>query len=144
MRYLHTMVRVRDLDASLRFYCDGLGLRESRRKENAAGRYTLVFLAASESPDAELELTWNWPAAGGSAEDYGSARNFGHLAFRVDDIHALCAHLQAMGITINRPPRDGHMAFVRSPDLVSIELLQKGDPLPPREPWVSMPNTGTW
>lgn len=144
MRYLHTMVRVRDLDASLRFYCEGLGLRESRRRENAAGRYTLVFLAAPESPDAELELTWNWPAEDGGTEDYGSARNFGHLAFRVDDIHALCAHLQAMGVTINRPPRDGHMAFVRSPDLVSIELLQRGDPLPPREPWTSMPNTGTW
>jgi lactoylglutathione lyase len=144
MRYLHTMVRVRDLDASLRFYCDGLGLRETRRQENPAGRYTLVFLAAPESPGAEIELTWNWPAEDGSTEDYGSARNFGHLAFRVDDIHALCAHLQAMGITINRPPRDGHMAFVRSPDLVSIELLQAGDPLPPREPWVSMPNTGTW
>ena len=144
MRYLHTMVRVRDLDASLRFYCDGLGLRESRRQENPAGRYTLVFLAAPESPGAEIELTWNWPGEDGSTEDYGSARNFGHLAFRVDDIHALCAHLQAMGITINRPPRDGHMAFVRSPDLVSIELLQAGDPLPPREPWVSMPNTGTW
>lgn len=144
MRYLHTMVRVRDLDASLRFYCEGLGLRETRRTDNAAGRYTLVFLAADETPDAEIELTWNWPLEDGSTEDYGSARNFGHLAFRVDDIHALCAHLQAMGITISRPPRDGHMAFVRSPDLVSIELLQKGDPLPPREPWVSMPNTGTW
>ena len=144
MRYLHTMVRVRDLDASLRFYCEGLGLREIRRTENAVGRYTLVFLAADETPDAEIELTWNWPLEDGSTEDYGSARNFGHLAFRVDDIHALCAHLQAMGITINRPPRDGHMAFVRSPDLVSIELLQKGDPLPPREPWVSMQNTGTW
>jgi len=144
MRYLHTMVRVRDLDESLRFYCEGLGLREMRRKENAAGRYTLVFLAADETPDAEIELTWNWPAEDGSTEAYGSARNFGHLAFRVDDIHALCAHLQAMGITINRPPRDGHMAFVRSPDLVSIELLQRGGPLPPREPWVSMPNTGTW
>jgi len=144
MRYLHTMVRVRDLDASLRFYCEGLGLREMRRKENSAGRYTLVFLAADETPDAEIELTWNWPAEDGSTEDYGSARNFGHLAFHVDDIHALCAHLQAMGITINRPPRDGHMAFVRSPDLVSIELLQRGEPLPPREPWVSMPNAGTW
>jgi lactoylglutathione lyase len=138
------MVRVRDLDASLRFYCDGLGLRESRRMENAAGRYTLVFLAAPESPGAEIELTWNWPAEDGGTEDYGSARNFGHLAFRVDDIHALCAHLQAMGVTIARPPRDGHMAFVRSPDLVSIELLQAGDPLPPREPWTSMPNTGAW
>lgn len=144
MRYLHTMVRVRDLDASLRFYRDGLGLREARRQENRAGRYTLVFLAAPESPEAEIELTWNWRAGDGSTEDYGSARNFGHLAFRVDDIYALCAHLQAMGVAINRPPRDGHMAFVRSPDLVSIELLQRGEPLPPREPWASMPNTGSW
>ena len=145
MKYLHTMVRVRDLDASLRFYRDGLGLREARRKENPGGRYTLVFLAADESPEAEIELTYNWPPEDGSPpEDYGSARNFGHLAFRVDDIHATCAHLAAMGVTINRPPRDGHMAFVRSPDLISIELLQKGDPLPPTEPWASMPNTGTW
>ena len=145
MKYLHTMVRVRDLDASLRFYRDGLGLREARRKENPGGRYTLVFLAADESPEAEIELTYNWPPEDGSPpEDYGSARNFGHLAFRVDDIHAICAHLAAMGVTINRPPRDGHMAFVRSPDLISIELLQKGDPLPPTEPWTSMPNTGTW
>lgn len=144
MRYLHTMVRVRDLDASLRFYCDGLGLREMRRMENPAGRYTLVFLAAAETPDAQIELTWNWPADDGSTEDYGSARNFGHLAFRVDDIYALCAHLQAMGVTINRPPRDGHMAFVRSPDLISIELLQAGESLPPREPWASMANTGSW
>ncbi|WP_159016531.1 VOC family protein [Cognatiluteimonas profundi] len=145
MRYLHTMVRVRDLDASLRFYCEGLGLREVRRQDNAQGRYTLVFLAADETPDAEIELTCNWPAPDGGAEqDYGSARNFGHLAFRVDDIYALCAKLQSMGITINRPPRDGHMAFVRSPDLISIELLQKGEHLPPREPWASMPNTGSW
>ena len=145
MQYLHSMVRVRDLDASLRFYCDGLGLREVRRKENAQGRFTLVFLSAPESPDAEVELTWNWPPEPGSMpEDYGSARNFGHLAFRVDDIYALCAHLQSMGVVINRPPRDGHMAFVRSPDLISIELLQKGEPLPPREPWLSMPNTGNW
>jgi len=140
MRYLHTMVRVRDLDASLRFYCDGLGLREVRRLENQQGRFTLVFLSAPDSPEAELELTWNW----GSEEDYGSARNFGHLAFRVDDIYATCTHLQSMGVTINRPPRDGHMAFVRSPDLVSIELLQKGDSLPPREPWASMENIGAW
>jgi len=140
VKYLHTMVRVRDLDASLRFYCEGLGLREARRQENAQGRFTLVFLSAPGSPEAEIELTCNW----GSDEDYGSARNFGHLAFRVDDIHATCARLQAMGVTINRPPRDGHMAFVRSPDLVSIELLQAGDPLPPAEPWASMPNTGTW
>lgn len=145
MQYLHTMVRVRDLDASLRFYRDGLGLREVRRKEVPQGRFTLVFLAAPDSPEAEIELTYNWPPEDGSpAEDYGSARNFGHLAFRVDDIYATCAHLQAMGITINRPPRDGHMAFVRSPDLISIELLQKGAPLPPQEPWASMPNTGQW
>jgi len=140
MRYLHTMLRVHDLDASLRFYCDGLGLREVRRIENPQGRFTLVFLAAAGSPESEIELTWNW----GSKEDYGSARNFGHLAFRVEDIYAACAHLQAMGVTINRPPRDGHMAFVRSPDLVSIELLQAGDALLPQEPWTSMPNTGTW
>jgi lactoylglutathione lyase len=145
MQYLHTMVRVRDLDASLRFYRDGLGLREVRRKEAPQGRFTLVFLAADETPDAEIELTYNWPPEDGSpAEDYGSARNFGHLAFRVDDIYATCAHLQAMGVTINRPPRDGHMAFVRSPDLISIELLQKGAPLPRQEPWASMPNTGSW
>jgi lactoylglutathione lyase len=138
------MIRVRDLDAALRFFCDGLGLVETRRKESPQGRFTLVFLAAKETPEAEIELTYNWPADDGSTEDYGSARNFGHLAFRVEDIYAICAHLQAMGVTINRPPRDGHMAFVRSPDLISIELLQKGDPLPPREPWVSMPNVGTW
>jgi lactoylglutathione lyase len=140
MKYLHSMVRVRDLDASLRFYCEGLGLREMRRRDVPAGRYTLVFLAAPDSPDAEIELTYNWD----SNEDYGSARNFGHLAFRVDDIYAMCARLQKMGVTVNRPPRDGHMAFVRSPDLISIELLQKGEPLPPAEPWASMPNTGSW
>jgi lactoylglutathione lyase len=139
MKYLHSMVRVRDLDASLRFYCEGLGLREVRRKEEPEGKYTLVFLAASDSPAAEIELTWNW----GSQEDYGSARNFGHLAFRVDDIYVTCARLRAMGYIICRPPRDGHMAFVRSPDLISIELLQDGH-LPPQEPWVSMPNTGSW
>src|SRR5476651_2177724 len=136
MKYLHSMVRVRDLDASLKFYCEGLGLREVRRMDNPQGKFTLVFLSAPDSPEAEVELTHNW----GSEEGYGSARNFGHLAFRVDDIYAICAHLQSMGVTINRPPRDGHMAFVRSPDLISIELLQKGDPLPPTEPWVSMPN----
>ena len=140
MRYLHSMVRVRDLDASLRFYCEGLGLNETRRMENVQGKFTLVFVAAPDSPEAEIELTWNW----GSTEDYGSARNFGHLAFRVDDIYAVCAHLQAMGVTINRPPRDGHMAFVRSPDSISIELLQQGEHLPPREPWMSMPNIGSW
>jgi len=139
MKYLHTMVRVRDLDASLRFYCEGLGLKEVRRMENNAGRFTLVFLSADETPAAEIELTYNWdpePA-------YGSSRNFGHMAFRVDDLYAVCARLQTMGYTINRPPRDGHMAFVRSPDLISIELLQEGR-LPPQEPWLSMPNTGSW
>ena len=139
MKYLHTMVRVRDLEASLRFYRDGLGLREVRRKDVPAGRYTLVFLAAPESPEAQLELTFNW-----DLEDYGSARNFGHLAFAVDDIYATCAHLQSLGITIARPPRDGRMAFVRSPDLVSIELIQKDGSLPPCEPWLSMPNDGSW
>ncbi|HEY9512694.1 MAG TPA: VOC family protein [Rhodanobacter sp.] len=139
MKYLHSMVRVRDLDATLRFYCEGLGLREVRRREVAAGRYTLVFLAAPESPEAEIELTWNWDVP----DDYGSARNFGHLAFRVDDIYATCAHLQQLGYIIHRPPRDGHMAFVRSPDRISIELLQDGS-LPPAEPWLSMPNTGSW
>lgn len=140
MKYLHSMVRVRDLEASLRFYCDGLGLREVRRRDVPAGKFTLVFLAASESPEAEIELTYNWD----SSEDYGSARNFGHLAFRVPDIYALCSHLQSMGYTIHRPPRDGHMAFVRSPDLISVELLQAGEALAPAEPWASMPNTGSW
>ena len=139
MKYLHSMVRVRDLEASLRFYCEGLGLREMRRKEVPEGKYTLVFVAAADSPEAEIELTFNWDSTG----DYGSARNFGHLAFRVEDIYATCARLQSMGYTIHRPPRDGHMAFVRSPDLISIELLQEGH-LPPLEPWASMPNTGTW
>ena len=143
MKYLHTMIRVRDLDAALRFFCEGLGLRETRRKEDGKGRYTLVFLAADETPDAEVELTYNWPDADGNSEDYGSARNFGHLAYRVADIYAVYARLQAMGYTIHRPPRDGHMAFVRSPDLISVEILQDGH-LPPREPWASMPNTGTW
>ena len=137
------MIRVRDLDASLRFFCDGLGLRETRRMENPAGRYTLVFLAADASPEAEVELTYNWPGEDGSTEDYGNARNFGHLAFRVEDIYAKCAHLQALGYTIHRPPRDGHMAFVKSPDEISIELLQDGT-LPLAEPWVSMPNVGSW
>lgn len=140
MQYLHSMVRVHDLGASLRFYCEGLGLREVRRRDVPQGKFTLVFLSAPDSPDAEIELTYNWE----SEEDYGSARNFGHLAFRVDDIYATCGHLQALGVTINRPPRDGHMAFVRSPDRISIELLQKGDALPPAEPWASMPNTGEW
>ena len=139
MKYLHTMVRVRDLDASLRFYCEGLGLKEVRRMENSAGRFTLVFLSAAETPAAEIELTYNWDPE----PEYGSSRNFGHLAFRVDDLYAVCGRLQAMGYTINRPPRDGHMAFVRSPDLISIELLQEGH-LPAQEPWLSMPNTGSW
>jgi len=139
MKYLHSMVRVRDVASSLRFFCEGLGLKETRRIESEAGKFTLIYLAAPESPEAEVELTYNW----GSEEDYGSARNFGHLAFQVKDIYATCAHLQSMGYTINRPPRDGHMAFVRSPDLISIELLQDGH-LPPQEPWVSMPNTGAW
>ncbi len=145
MKYLHTMIRVRDLDAALRFFCDGLGLREVRRRDVPQGRFTLVFLAADETPDAEIELTYNWPNQDPNvSEDYGSARNFGHLAFRVDDIYATCSHLQSMGVVINRPPRDGHMAFVRSPDLISIELLQKGESLAPAEPWASMPNRGAW
>jgi lactoylglutathione lyase len=139
MRYLHAMVRVRDLDASLRFFRDGLGLVETRRTDYPDARFTLVYLGAPENPEAEIELTWNY-----DDEDYGSARNFGHLAFAVDDIHATCAHLQSLGVTINRPPRDGRMAFVRSPDAISVELLQKGEPLPPSEPWASMPNTGQW
>jgi lactoylglutathione lyase len=139
MRYLHTMVRVRDLEASLDFYCNKLGLRELRRKESEAGRFTLVFLAAAGDESAQLELTYNW-----DPEDYGSARNFGHVAYEVDDIYATCERLMAQGVTINRPPRDGHMAFVRSPDLISIELLQKGEPLPKMEPWASMPNVGSW
>ena len=139
MRYLHAMVRVRDLDASLAFFRDGLGLVETRRNDYPQGRFTLVYLGAPENPEAEIELTWNY-----DDEDYGTARNFGHLAFAVDNIHAICAHLQAMGITINRPPRDGRMAFVRSPDLISIELLQKGAALQPVEPWLSMPNVGSW
>lgn len=139
MRYLHTMVRVRDLDAALAFYCDALGLCELSRKSSEAGRFTLVFLAAPGQPEAQLELTWNW-----DDEDYGSARNFGHLAYEVDDIYAKCRQLQDAGVLINRPPRDGRMAFVRSPDRVSIELLQKGEPLPPAEPWSSMPNAGVW
>jgi len=140
MKFLHSMVRVRDLEASLRFFRDGLGLVETRRKDYPQGRFTLVYLSAPGQPEVEVELTHNW----GAEEDYGSARNFGHLAFAVDDIYATCAHLKDMGVAINRPPRDGHMAFVRSPDLISIELLQKGDPLPPAEPWASMENTGSW
>lgn len=144
MKYLHTMVRVRDLDASLRFYVDALGLRETRRSEHAAGRFTLVYLAAPGDEAAEVELTYNWPDAQGLVEDYGSARNFGHIAFAVADIYASCARLQAAGVAILRPPRDGRMAFVRSPDQISIELLQDGPALPPAEPWASMPNSGSW
>ena len=139
MKYLHTMVRVTDLDASLEFYCNGLGLEEVRRRDVPEGRYTLVFLAAPGDSSAELELTYNW-----DPEDYGGGRNFGHLAYRVDDIYAACERLQGAGVVINRPPRDGRMAFVRSPDGISIELLQKGEALPPREPWASMANSGSW
>ena len=139
MKYLHTMVRVSDLDASLDFYCNKLGLVEIRRKEVPQGRYTLVFLAAPGDEAAQIELTYNW-----DPETYGEGRNFGHIAYQVDDIYAFCARLQKAGVTINRPPRDGRMAFVRSPDNISIELLQKGDALPVAEPWASMPNTGKW
>ena len=146
MKFLHTMVRVSDLEASLYFYCQQLGLIEVKRVEVEAGRFTLVYLAAPEDKQrahAEhaplIELTWNW-----DPEDYAGGRNFGHLAFQVDDIYALCQKLMDAGITIHRPPRDGHMAFVRSPDGISIELLQRGEALPAREPWQSMPNTGSW
>jgi lactoylglutathione lyase len=140
MKYLHAMLRVHDLEKTSRFLTEGLGLMQTRRMDSDAGKFTLVYFAAPANPDVEIELTLNWD----SNEDYGSARNFGHLAFEVDDIYALCAHLQLMGITITRPPRDGRMAFVRTPDLISIELLQKGAALAPAEPWMSMPNTGTW
>ncbi len=139
MKYLHTMVRVTNLDESLRFYCALLGLSELRRKESEQGRFTLVFLAAPGDEDAQVELTWNW-----DAEPYDGGRNFGHLAYRVENIYALCERLRENGVTINRPPRDGHMAFVRSPDGISIELLQAGEALSPKEPWASMPNTGSW
>jgi lactoylglutathione lyase len=139
MKYLHTMVRISDLDTSLRFYCDLLGLEEVRRRESEKGRFTLIFLAAPGDPDAQIELTYNW-----DPEDYGGGRNFGHVAYAVDDIYATCERLAEGGVTINRPPRDGRMAFVRSPDGISIELLQRGEPLPPKEPWASMENTGTW
>ena len=139
MKYLHTMVRVTDVDASLRFYCDGLGLKEIRRSESEKGRYTLIFLAPERQPDAQVELTYNW-----DPEVYTGGRNFGHLAYAVRNIYATCAHLQSMGIIINRPPRDGRMAFVRSPDNISVELLQDGPALAPAEPWTSMPNTGVW
>ena len=146
MQYLHTMIRISDIDASLRFFCDGLGLSEVRRYDSESGRFTLIFLAATDDMDAArtqkaplIELTYNW-----DPEDYTGGRNFGHLAYRVDDIYALCTRLQDLGITIHRPPRDGHMAFIKSPDGISIELLQSGDALPPSEPWLSMPYTGSW
>ena len=140
MRFLHTMIRVLDLDAALAFFAL-LGLHEVRRKSSETGRFTLVFLASGAAGDsAEIELTWNWD----QTEPYTAGRNFGHIALEVEDIHASCHKLQQAGVTIARPPRDGHMAFVRSPDLVSVELLQRGAPLPPCEPWVSMPNVGAW
>jgi lactoylglutathione lyase len=154
LRFLHTMVRVKDLDASLRFYCDGLGLKQVRRMDNEKGRFSLIFLSADEDAhmgahdglrgQAEVELTYNWPDENGNVEDYGGGRNFGHLAYEVDDVYAICQHLSDMGVVINRPPRDGSMAFVRSPDGISIELLQKGPALAPAEPWVSLPNIGNW
>ena len=139
MRYLHTMVRVSDLEKSLEFYCTHLGLREVRRAENEKGRFTLVFLSAPETPDAQVELTYNW-----DPETLTGGRNFGHLAFEVDDIYATCRRLMDRGVTINRPPRDGRMAFIRSPDGISVELLQRGGALAVGEPWASMPNVGTW
>jgi lactoylglutathione lyase len=146
MRYLHTMVRVTDVEASLDFYCNKLGLEEIRRHENEKGRFTLIFLAAPADKSTsvakrapELELTFNW-----DPETYTGGRNFGHLAYKVDNIYATCQRLMDQGVTINRPPRDGNMAFVKSPDNISIEILQEGDPLPPQEPWLSMPNTGSW
>ena len=146
MKYLHTMVRARDLDATLNFYCDKLGLVEVNRYDSEAGRFTLVFLAAPDDVEQAragqsplLEITWNW-----DPESYDSGRNFGHLAYRVENIYALCQSLMDKGVTINRPPRDGHMAFIRSPDGISIELLQAGESLPPEEPWASMENTGNW
>lgn len=146
MRYMHTMVRARDLDATLDFYCNKLGLEEVRRIDSEQGRFTLVFLAAPEDVESAresgiptVEITYNW-----DPEDYDGGRNFGHLAYYVDDLYATCQRLMDGGVTINRPPRDGHIAFVRSPDGISIELVQVGDSLPPQEPWASMPNTGTW
>jgi lactoylglutathione lyase len=139
MKYLHTMVRVSDLEESLDFYCNKLGLEELRRSEVPQGRYTLVFLAAPGDPEAQVELTYNW-----DPEEYTGGRNFGHLAYAVDDIYATCQKLADAGVTINRPPRDGRMAFVRSPDGISIELLQRGEALPKREPWASMDNSGSW
>lgn len=139
MKYLHTMVRISNIDESLRFYCDALGLQELHRNSNAQGRYTLIFLAAPGDEKAQVELTYNW-----DPEHYPGGRNFGHLAYEVDDIYATCQRLKDHGITINRPPRDGRMAFVRSPDNISVELLQRGGALAAKEPWLSMPNVGQW
>ena len=139
MEFLHSMVRIQDVEASLHFYCELLGLEEVRRRDSEKGRYTLIFLRAPGEEQATVELTYNW-----DVEDYGNARNFGHLAYQVDDIYATCQRLRDAGVTINRPPRDGYMAFVRSPDGISVELLQKGEALPPAEPWASMENTGSW
>ncbi len=151
MRYLHTMVRVQDVDASLHFYCNLLGMVETRRIDSEGGRFTLIFLAAdadaagsTESQSPLLELTYNWPEEGKAAEEYSGGRNFGHLAYRVDNIYETCQKLQDGGVVINRPPRDGRMAFVRSPDGISLELLQEGDSLESAEPWASMENTGSW
>lgn len=138
-KYLHAMVRIRNIEESLNFFCNLLGLRETRRSENAQGRFTLIYLATSPG-EPEIELTYNWDVP----ESYGSGRNFGHLAFEVENIYETCERFRKAGVTVARPPRDGYMAFIRSPDLISIELLQKGGPLAPQEPWVSMPNTGTW
>ena len=139
MKYLHTMVRITDIESSLEFYCEKLGLKEIKRKENKKGRFTLIFLAAPGDEEAQLELTYNW-----DSEVYSEGRNFGHLAYQVEDIYETCKGLMEAGILINRPPRDGHMAFIRSPDNISIELLQKGKPLPEIEPWISMKNKGNW
>ncbi len=151
MRFLHTMVRVNNIEESLDFYCNKLGLIETRRHDNEAGRFTLIFLAASkdeaharENRSPEVELTYNWPDENGNVETYDEGRNFGHLAYKVDNIYETCQKLMDGGVVINRPPRDGNMAFIRSPDNISIELLQEGEPLAPAEPWASMANTGKW
>lgn len=140
MRYLHTMVRVRDLPAAIRFFCEGLGLREIRRRDSEQGRFTLVFLGENDSDSPQIELTYNWD----QKDPYTHGRNFGHVAYEVDDIYAACQRFIDLGYTISRPPRDGHMAFIRSPDLISVELLQRGKSLEPREPWTTMPNVGEW
>ena len=151
MEYLHVMVRIKDIEKSLDFYCNKMGMVEVRRIDNEGGRFTLIFLAAKADADKAkdaksplLELTYNWPDQDGNVEEYNSGRNFGHLAYRVDNIYQTCQHLMDSGVTINRPPRDGYMAFIKSPDEISIEILQKGEPLAPAEPWASMENTGTW